>query len=487
MNVSVDDIDENNEELESFADLLDSHTHRMNEDIQVGDKVKGEIISIGREIVFVDTGTKIDGIVDKEELLNEDGQLPYTEGDIVDLYVVSRKEGELRLSKALSGIGGIAVLEDAFEKQVPVEGKVKGQVKGGFHATIMQRRAFCPISQMDLKFIENPEDYVGETYQFLITQIEEDGKNIVVSRRELLNREQEKARGKFLDGVKVGSDLQGRITKLMDYGAFVELFPGVEGMAHISELSWSRVEKPKQVLNVGDAVLVKVIGIEQGQRPNHKKIALSIKQVTGDPWESVHEHFHEGERITGKVTRCKDFGAFVEIAPGVEGLVHISELSYTMRVLKPEDVVKVGESVPVIVKEMDAARRRISLSIRDVEGDPWMNVGEKYHVGQALEGIIEKKDKYGYFVTLEPGITGLLPKSEIKRASQPGLIEKMRQGDRIAVTIVAIKPETRRITLGPGDLRDEAEWQRFADETKGPLGSLGEKLQQALKSKNDSS
>jgi small subunit ribosomal protein S1 len=485
--VSVDAIDENNGESESFADLLESHSDRMNEDIQVGDKVKGEIISIARETVFVDTGTKVDGFVDKDELLNEDGELPYTEGDILELYVVSRNESELRLSRALSGIGGIAVLEDAFEKQVPVEGKVKDQIKGGFHVTIMQRRAFCPISQMDLKFIENLEDYVGKTYQFLITEIEEDGKNIVISRRELLSREQEKARQKFLEDVAVGSDLQGRVTKLMDFGAFVELFPGLEGMAHISELSWSRVEKPHEVLNVGDVVPVKVINIEQGERPNHMKIALSIKQVTGDPWESVHEHFHEGDRITGRVTRCKDFGAFVEIAPGVEGLVHISELSYTMRVLKPEDIVKVSETVPVIVKEIDAARRRISLSIRDVEGDPWMNVPEKYRVGQSLEGTIEKKDRFGYFVSLEPGINGLLPKSEIKRASQPGFIEKMRQGDRIVVTIEAIKPEMRRITLGPGDLRDEGEWQRFADQTKAPLGSLGEKLQQALKSKKDTS
>jgi len=483
--MSDDFTNETNGEEENFEDLLEVYSSRMNEDIQVGDKVKGEIISIGKDTVFVDTGTKIDGLVEKAELLDDDGQLPYKEGDTLELFAVSLTGGEIRLSRALSGIGGIAALEDAFENEIPVEGTVKDQIKGGFHVEVMKRRAFCPISQMDLRFIENPVDYVGETYLFLITEFEEDGRNIVISRRKLLDREQEKARKEFFDEIAVGAQLEGRITKLMPFGAFVELFPGVEGMIHISELSWSRVEKPDEVVATGDVIQVKLIGIQKGEQPDQYKIALSIKQVTGDPWDNVNETFSEGDKVTGKVTRCTNFGAFVEIAPGIEGLVHISEMSYKKRVVKTEDEVAVGEVIPVVVKEIDAVKRRVSLSIRDAEGDPWMDVQEKYHVGQVVEGNIEKKETFGFFVTLEPGITGLLPKSGIKRSNQSSLIEKMKPGNTITVIIEEIRPDERRITLGPGDSRDEGDWQDFTKDAQKSLGSLGEKLQQALKSKNN--
>ena len=485
--MSNDFTDENNDEEQSFEDLLELYSPRMNDDIQVGDKIAGEIISIGRDTVFIDTGTKIDGLVEKDELLNDDGEFPYKEGDTLELYVVSSKGSEIRLSRALSGVHGLAALEDAFEKGIPVEGRIKEQIKGGFQVDIMKRRAFCPISQMDLGFVENPDDYVGKTYQFLITQFEEDGKNIVISRRELLNREQEEARKEFLDKIAIGTQFEGKITKLMPFGAFVELFPGIEGMIHLSELSWSRVEKPDEVLNVGDVIQVKLISIEKDEKSDQVKIGLSIKQVTGDPWESVHEKFHEGDKVTGKVTRCTNFGAFVEIAPGIEGLVHISEMSYKKRILKSEDVVKPGDTVPIVVKEIDAVKRRISLSIRDAEGDPWMNVQDNYRVGQVVEGNIEKKEKFGYFVSLEPGITGLLPKSTIKKSYQPALIEKLRQGDAITVIVNEIKPDERKITLFPGDSRDEDDWRSFAKSTKKSLSSLGEKLEQALKSKKDAS
>jgi len=467
----------------SFADLLDSYRVEMREDLQVGDKVKGEIISIGRDTVFIDTGTKTDGAVEKEELLDDNGELPFKEGDQVELYVVSVSESEVRLSKAISGSGGLNLLRDAFEGAIPVQGKVKELCKGGFLVEMMQRRAFCPGGQMDVHFVEDPDDYVGKEYQFLITQFEEHGKNIVVSRRELLERELKKARQEFYETLAIGAQLEGRVTRLKPFGAFVELFPGIEGMVHLSELSWSRVERPDDVLKVGESVTVKVIGIEEGEGSGQVKIGLSIKEVTGDPWDTVEERFREGDEATGTVTRCADFGAFVEIAPGIEGLVHISEMSYRKRVLKPEDVVKPGDSVHVIVREVDASRRRISLSIRDVEGDPWMEVEEKYHVGQSREGIVEKKEQFGYFIALEPGVTGLLPKSRIKNSFQSASIEKLKEGDTIPVIIEEIKSNERKMTLAVGDSRDEGDWKSFARATEKPLGTLGEKLQRALKSK----
>ncbi|MDY7037826.1 MAG: S1 RNA-binding domain-containing protein, partial [Thermodesulfobacteriota bacterium] len=342
---------------------------------------------------------------------------------------------------------------------------------------------FCPISQIDLKFVENLDEYVGETYPFLIVQFEENGRNIVISRRELLKRDQESAKNKFYEQITVGTELDGKVTRLMPYGAFVEIFPGVEGMVHLSEISWSRIEKADKILKAGDSIKVKIIKIRQVEGHDRLQIALSIKQITGDPWERVEENFHDGDKVMGRVTQCKKFGAFVEIAPGIEGLVHISEMSYRKRVLKPEDLVKAGDTVSVVIKEIDAAKRKISLSLRDAEGDPWTGVQERYNEGQSIEGLVEKKEKFGYFITIEPGITGLLPQSKIKSSLKPQLIEKLRQGDTIPVIIQKIDLDKRKITLAPGDSRNEEDWRNFAKPSKKPIGSLGEKLQQALTSR----
>jgi small subunit ribosomal protein S1 len=263
----------------------------------------------------------------------------------------------------------------------------------------------------------------------------------------------------------------------------VEIFPGLEGMAHLSELSWSRVEKPDDLLSTGAPVTVKVIGIGQGAKPGSLKISLSLKQVTGDPWEGVQDKFHIGEKVNGKVTRCAGFGAFVEIAPGIEGLVHLSEMSYTKRVTKAEEVANPGDVVSVVIKEIDPQRRRISLSIKDTEGDPWIGVPESFGVGQRVEGVVEKKEKFGYFVTLSPGVTGLLPLSKIKAASKPSQYDKLQQGDKVNVLIEEIQVDQRKITLAPGDLMEEGDWESFAKKDEKPSSIFGEKLHKAMEEK----
>ena len=215
------------------------------------------------------------------------------------------------------------------------------------------------------------------------------------------------------------------------------------------------------------------------------KIALSVKQLSEDPWISAEGRFHEGDKLKGDVTRCAPFGAFVEIAPGIEGLVHFSEMSYTKRVTKPQEVVSEGETVSVLVKEINLEQRRISLSIRDAEGDPWLEVPEKYTVGQSTKGIVEKKEKFGYFINLSPGITGLLPRSNFRQSSKPARIEKLKEGDPIPVIIEAINLQERRITLASAAAGDEQNWQKYTKDNQPQLGSLGEKLQQALASKKD--
>ena len=476
--------DENSEEKEqSFAAMLEAYSPGADADMGVGDKISGKIVSIGRDSVFVDTGTKIDGVVDKAELLDENGEIALSEGDILELYIVALSDEEIKLSKALSGIGGLNMLKEAYEKAAPVEGKISETCKGGVRVDILQRKAFCPVSQIDINYVEDASDFVGQSFNFLITTFEENGRNIVLSRRALLAREQEKSRKEFYQTLSVNTTMDGTVTRIMPYGAFVQLSSGVEGMVHISEMSWSKAAKAESLVNVADTVRVKVIGIEPDKKPGLLKISLSMKQLTEDPWDSAGEQFHEGDKILGTVTRCANFGAFVEVAPGIEGLVHISEMSYKKRVLKPEDVVTAGETVSVTIKEVDLDKRRISLSIRDAEGDPWVDIAEKYKIGQSVEGILEKKEKFGYFINLEPGITGLLPKSYLNKASKPSELEKLKEGDAIAIRIEAMDPGQRKITLTPADSAEEQNWQSFSDASASSLGALGEKLQLALNKK----
>jgi small subunit ribosomal protein S1 len=466
---------------ESFAELLDAYDKGVDEDLQVGDKIKGTIISIGKDTVFIDTGTKVDAVVDKKELLDEDGNISYQEGDTIELYAVVVNEQEIRLSHALSGVGGLEMLRDAYENNVPIQGKVSGTCKGGFHVQILQRRAFCPVSQIDTSYVETLDDYVGQTLDFLITQFENNGKNIVVSRRLLLEAEIAENRNRFFTGLTIGQEMEGTVVRLMPYGVFVELLPGIEGMVHISELSWSRLDTPEEAVSLNQKILVKVIGVEDRESPDRKKIALSVKQLENDPWESAHDQFKVGQRLEGKVTRITGFGAFVEIAPGVEGLVHISEMSHTRRVLKVEDVVTAGESIQVMIRELDTDRRRISLSIKDTEDDPWSVATYKFVVGQKIEGTLAKKESFGYFIDMAPGITGLLPKSKIKAAGTPE-IDKARIGDTLTLKVIQIDSASRKITLAPASNEEEDDWRKFSGTADQPMSDLAAKLQQALKS-----
>jgi small subunit ribosomal protein S1 len=483
-----DDLNTENsdDEDESFADLLESYSSGMKDDLQIGDKIRGKIISIGKDSVFIATGTKVDGTIDRAELLDDEGNMPFGKGDEIELYVVGIDEDEIRLSRAISGIGGLELLNEAFENAIPVQGKISELCKGGFYVDILEKRAFCPISQIDVTYVENAEDYVGQTHEFLITQLEKNGRNIVVSRRKLLAKAMEKEKKAFFSRLNTGDIFKGRVTRLMPYGAFVELIPGIEGMVHISELSWSRVKTAEEIVRPGDTVSVKVIAIADGDKKNQKKISLSMKQVDSDPWDTVTEKFQPGDKVIGKVTRCMKFGVFVEIAPGIEGLVHISEMSYVKRIINPEDVVTPGETVSVLVKELDAEKRRISLSIRDTQGDPWLEVNDKFRVGQVVKGTLEKKENFGYFVSLAPGITGLLPKSKFSEAEKPGLIEQLNVGDSFSLTVAEIHPGDRKIVLAPGNVKDDGAWKNYTeDATPEPMSDLAEKMRQAMESKNN--
>ncbi len=481
-----DKLEENgsdNQDDLSFEELLESYDSTMDHEIHQGEKIQGEILSIGSDSIYIGTGTKSDGVVKKSELLDKDGQLPYGVGDTIELYVTALTESEIILSKALSGAGSTGMLEDAAHSQTPVEGKVTGTIKGGYSVDLMGKRAFCPISQMDIKYIETAEDYVGNTFNFMITRFAEGGRNIVVSRRKLMDEELKLKKQAFLSTLSEGDILTGEVMKLMPYGAFIELIPGVEGMAHISELSWARVEKAEDVLKPGEKVQVKLVKFETKEDSENPRLALSLKQVSTDPWDGVSETIKTGDQVTGRVVRLAPFGAFVEIAPGLDGLVHISEMSHTRRVLKAEDVVSQGERVQVVVKSIDPENKRISLSIKDALGDPWVGAAAKFPKGTVVEGIVEKKEKFGLFITLEAGITGLMPASLYSRASKPSEVESLKPGNRISVMVEGMDEDNRRATLAPPDLESGDAWKKFTGPKEESMGTMGSLLMEALKKK----
>lgn len=470
---------------ENFEEMLNSYDPSTAENLKRGDRVKAKIVSITSDTVFVDIGSKIDGAVARSEFIDKNGELTCKTGDSVELYVTSTRESEIILSKAVTSGGG-EMLREAYSSGIPVEGKVASECKGGFNIEIMKKRAFCPVSQIDIRHVENPADYLGQTLTFLIIKFEEGGKNIVVSRRELLNKELESSRKEFVSGLKPGNVYKGRVQKIIPVGAIVEIFPGLTGMVHVSELSWSRTEKPEDVVRVGDSVDVALLKTEK-TADGMLRISLSIKKIAEDPMLSAANRFKAGDIITAKITRLTQFGAFAEIEPGVEGLIHVSEMSYTKRVHKPSDMVSSGDSVQVSVKSIDPETKKISLSMKAAEGDPWALAAENFKPGSPVEGTVEKKEAFGLFIKLAPGVTGLLPKSIINESPDSAKVLAMKPGDRIEVSVGELNIKDRKISLrlpGTEDTRDDWKSHTKTQQTENQsMGSLGEKLAELMKNK----
>ena len=472
------------EESESFATLLEQ-SEVAGTRLEKGQKVTGTIIEITADNVFVNVGDKNDGVMDRKDFVNAKGEDTAKLGDVVEAWVVGKDSHGIRLSRSMSG-SGLAALEDACSSRIPVEGRVTATCKGGFTVDVLGKRAFCPGSQMDV--YGEAEDVVGRTLQFLILKIENHGRNIVVSHRQIADLERAENLEKMLAQIHEGDIVEGRVVRLTPFGAFVEIGPGVEGLVHISELSWSRVDDPKEVVAVDSTIKVKVIGIKQDEKGT--KIALSRKQADGNPWETVQDHIDRGAVLEGKVRRLMPFGAFVEILPGIEGMVHVSEMAWGRRVNKPEEVVSVGDSVRVKVLDIDPETKRISLSIRDAEGDPWADAQEKYAVGTKVEGTVESQSNFGIFVQLCPGITGLLPSGAMKGKNQADLLA-LKPGDPITVIVQRLDLTGKKISLLPEGAsvheqgsRDDHEWKKHARSGQtNDLGQLGLALQKALKNK----
>ncbi len=471
---------ENNEEL-SFEELLKASFETPSRKFFPGDKVSGKVLKVSKDTVFVDLGGKSEGISDIQEFLDKSGSLAIKEGDWVEMRVASIREG-IHLTKGMKvqGPDSLDILREAKEDLIPVEGRVKGVVKGGFEIDLSGIRAFCPLGQFDIQYCEKPDEYVGAKYPFRIMEIKERGKNVIVSRRVILEEEQERKSKETLARLKPDLECEGKVTKLTDFGAFVDI-GGIEGMVHISEVSHGRISHPSELLKPGQQVTVKVMKVET-DKEGHPKVSLSIKALEPDSWDKGLG-FEEGEIISGKVSRLMDFGAFVEVAPGVDGLVHVSEISYE-RVPHPSKFLNEGDMVEVLVMGIDHEAHRVSLSIKEAVIQKRMSEEERpgkmrLEIGQILKGVVEDSKPYGLFIRLPqlgPKMRGLLPKEEVRDSGKGDVKKMFPRGREIDVEIISID-EKGKIRLSQRvmeEREDREDYKKFQEKENkgGKLGTL---------------
>jgi len=347
-------------EGESFAEMFEQSSAKQSRWLEPGQKVSGRVLKVSAEWIFMDTGQKGEGVIDRKEFLDLDGNVTVREGDTIAAYFLSSSHGEMRFTTRIGGTAsGSSQLEEAWRAGVPVEGLVEKEIKGGYEVKLGgTARAFCPYSQIALRRVENPESLIGTRLTFQISDYSENGRNIVVSRRAMLEEEQRRLRDEAQAGIHEGMTVTGTVTSLQDFGAFVDI-GGLEGLIPISEIGWARVKNVRDVLTVGQKlqVLIKTINRE------NERISLSLKDTLADPWDQVLQKYPEGSFHTGTVARLDTFGAFVTLASGLDGLIHISKMGAGKRINHPREVLKEGETVEVKVESVDRDNRRLSLAL----------------------------------------------------------------------------------------------------------------------------
>lgn len=428
-----------------------------------GEVVQGRVLKVTEGEILVDIGLKSEVAVPRSEFLNPDGQLAVAPGDSIGVWVEQYDE--------LTGTASISYqkavrrkvwedIEGAFQDQTPLVGRVVDRIKGGLTVDIGVP-AFLPASHADLRSHSNLEELLGEQIACKVIRINRKRNNVIVSRKLAIEEELNRSRSELMERLTPGMELVGKVKNLTDYGAFVDL-GGLDGLLHITDLSWGRVAHPSEVVQVGQEIRVKVLKHDQEKG----RVSLGLKQLTPDPWDNVEANYHPGDRFMGRVVSLTDYGAFVELESGVEGLVHISEMSWSRRLRHPSKVLKVGESVEVGVLEVNRPKRRISLSLRVALPDPWANVGERFAVGTIVEGRVRNMTDFGAFVEVEEGVDGLIHLSNMtwnKNVKHPS--EVLKKGQKIAAIVLALDAANRRLSLGLKQLAEDP-WQRFFSRTK---------------------
>jgi small subunit ribosomal protein S1 len=459
--------------MDSFAALFESSSDAGNSADANGEGniIKGLVVQVTRDSVVIDIGGKSEGLISKEEFLDAMGGVTVKAGDIVDVFVESRESDEGLISLSKEKADKMKVWDEissACERDEIIEGTISQRVKGGLSVTIKGGvKAFLPGSQVDLRPVRNLDKLIGQTYEFKVIKFNKKRGNIVLSRRVLLERERDQMKQRTLETLEEGQVLDGTIKNLTEYGAFVDL-GGIDGLLHITDMSWGRVNHPSEVFKVGDKVTVKVLKYNA----ETERVSLGMKQTQEDPWNHVQEAYPLGKKVSGKVMSITDYGAFVELEPGVEGLIHVSEMSWTKKIKHPSKMLEVGHEVECQVLEVDSRAKRISLGLKQLEPDPWSLFTDKYKPGDKVEGKVRSITDYGVFVGIEEGVDGMVHKTDLSWTAKVNHPQDMYQkGDDVEAIILSINHDEKKVSLGIKQIWDDP-WGDVLD--RFPPGSVVE-------------
>jgi small subunit ribosomal protein S1 len=451
---------------ESFAQLFEESL--ASQRIRPGQILTGRVIEIGPDKVVVSAGLKSEAVIDIQQFKNERGEIEVKVGDDVEVALDSVEDGsgETRLSREKAKRARTwERLETAFEKGEVVTGLINGRVKGGFTVEIDFVRAFLPGSLVDVRPVRDPSYLEGKTLEFKVIKLDQKRNNVVVSRRAVVEQEYSAERSELLDKLVEGAVVKGVVKNLTDYGAFVDL-GGIDGLLHITDMAWKRVKHPSEVVNVGDEIDVRILKFDR----ERQRVSLGLKQLGADPWQNIARRYPATTRLFGKVTNIADYGCFVEIEEGVEGLVHVSEMDWTNKNVNPSKVVHTGEEVEVMVLDIDEERRRISLGVKQCKPNPWREFGDNYNRGDHVSGQIRSITDFGLFIGLPGGIDGLVHLSDLSW-DVPGeeAVRGYQKGQAVEAIVVAIDPERERISLSVKQLAKDPFSSWIAEHPKGSI------------------
>lgn len=444
---------------EDFASLFEQSLEQN--EISVGTVVSGKVIGITENDVIVDVGYKSEGRLPVSQFMDEEGRVNLKPGDQIDVYIeyFDNETGQVVVSRDKAQL--VRVWDEivrAVDEGCPVKGTVVQKVKGGLSVDIQGLKAFLPGSQVDIRPTSDFDAYVGNTYDVKVLKVTPQTANIVVSRKALLEEERLRMRKDTIDRLVPGAVLEGIVKNVTDYGVFVDL-GGIDGLVHITDVSWGRVSNLRSLYNVGEKITVKVLNFDR----ETERVSLGIKQLTQDPWESILERYPVGARVRGKVVSITDYGAFMKLEEGIEGLIHISEMSWTKRIKHPSKVVSIGDEVEAVVLSIDPERQRISLGLKQTMPNPWDTLEERYPEGSRVKGVVNNVTDYGIFVELEDGIKGLVHISDLSWSSKPKSPHELYQkGDEVEAVVLKIDKPNERLSLGIKQLSSDP-WEGVED------------------------
>ena len=451
---------------ESFAELFEESL--VQTDMRPGSIVTAQVVAIDGEDVVVNAGLKSEAVIPRRQFTNDNGDVEVSVGDEVEvaLDAVEDGGGETKLSREKAKRARAwRVLETAYEGSETVNGQISGKVKGGFTVDLGHIRAFLPGSLVDIRPVRDTTYLEGKDLEFKVIKLDARRNNVVVSRRAVVEEEYSAEREALLEKLQEGQSIKGIVKNLTDYGAFVDL-GGIDGLLHITDMAWRRVKHPSEVVDVGQEIEVKVLKFDR----ERNRVSLGLKQLGEDPWEAIARRYPEGSRVVGKVTNITDYGSFVEIEEGVEGLVHVSEMDWTNKNVNPAKVVSVGDEVEVMILDIDEERRRISLGMKQCKPNPWDEFAATRNKGDRVTGTIKSITDFGIFVGLEGGIDGLVHLSDLSWSDAgEEAIRDFQKGEEVEAVVLSVDPERERISLGVKQLAQDPVSQWVANHPKGTV------------------